>query len=65
MKLREALRRLRTLYPEAEIKTISTSSGQMIVRDGSFVAWVIDGEVDRSSLPNGEAVKSNIHGLGF
>ena len=62
MKLGEALRILHNIYPTSEIKTLSTSSGQMILKDDTFLAWICEGEVDTALiqyLEKGQRISSN------
>ena len=59
MDVRKALKLLRQLFPEADIKTvkgIDFRSGEpvslrMITKDNQFVAWVENGQADITNVP--------------
>jgi len=62
MRVNLAIKRLRDLYPDSEIRTVTLVSGRMIVKDDTFLAWICDGEVDTALiqyLEKGQRISSN------
>jgi hypothetical protein len=49
MEIGEALKKLRELYPGTAIK--HDSKNNVVTKDGLFVAWTKDGEIDLDLLP--------------
>ena len=55
MKTRQITRRLREYYPQSKITTVATTDGRgcpcrAITRNGRFVAWIHNGQVDMSLI---------------
>jgi hypothetical protein len=62
MTVKEALKRLRENYPDAklDVKKAKDYRGyacSMIMKDGEFLAWVKDGKVDTSLIPELESTR--------
>jgi len=56
MTVKEALKRLKEIYPDAKIEVKKTKEYrggfcQMITKDKEFLAWVKDGKVDTALMP--------------
>ena len=56
MTVKEALKRLKEIYPDAKLEVKKTKDYrgvlcQMITKDKEFLAWVKDGRVDTTRIP--------------
>ena len=56
MTVKEALKRLKEIYPDAKVEVKKTKDYRgrmcwMIIKDGAFMAWVKDGKVDTTLIP--------------
>ena len=56
MTVKEALKRLKEICPDAKVEVKKTkdyrgSICSMIIKDGEFIAWAKDGKVDTTLIP--------------
>ena len=51
MKVRLALKKLRAYYPLSVIRTRINGNHRAIIKDGKFMAWIVDGVADTTLLP--------------
>ena len=56
MTVKEVVKRLKEVYPDAKVEAKKTKDYRghtcwMIIKDGEFMAWVKDGKVDTTLIP--------------